>query len=467
MFLLVSLGFSSFAQEYKKVSDMLVLRKPEDAKTELDKITSNPKTKDKAAGLYWTFAIYANFYGDSALSKKYPGSDAKAFDALDSYAQQDTSLKALKENSSLTNDFAYIRATGFNHGVTGFNTKSWQAASDGFNTTVRADKFMEQHRIGPYSSPSFVDTNTYLYAGYAAQNSGNLAGAVVNYKYLTDKGIVVQSSTFENSIYYTMLGYYVNSNNQDDFKKYSVVVKKLLPQYGGKIDQMSMQNLTANSSLTDLMAKYKASASTLTEAQYATYADAFSQPDKDELAKLDSATQSQVKLAAADAYSKAFIAATSPGAGVQEVTIGKNGSSASTPAQGVNLIGIYAYDASVLYTNVYQLLDDRFNSLKGGDASLKAKRDETERLESQYGDSAIVWATNTYNTYKVRTDLSKREINYTKASAQTLYVIYDWKKERARGVNPKDYDKYEALAKQFDAETDKYDAMYKAAPKTN
>jgi hypothetical protein len=461
MFLLAASCFASFAQDYDKVrTDMIVLKKPEDAKTELDKVMANPKLKDKTTGLYWTFAIYSMYYGDSALAAKHPGSDSLALQALYQYEQLDTSLKALKENSNIVRDFDYIRAASFNKGVMGFNNHDWPGAFKGFSLTVKADNFMERHRL--FASPNFVDTNSYLYAGYAAQNSGNLPEAVNYYKTLVDRGIVIPSRDFENSIYYTMLGFYVNNNDQNNFKKYAPVIKGMLPKFSDKIDQMAMQNMTANTGLTDLLAKYKQEGN-LTEAQYASYADAFSQPDKGELAKLDSAKQVQVRLAAADAYSKAFISATSKG-DVQEVTIGKNAS--STPA--ANLTGIYAFDAAVLYTGVYQDLADRFFNLKGGDASFKAKRDETEKMQSQYGDSVIVWATNAYNTYKSRNDLSKRELNYVKLSVQNLSNIYGWKRDRSQGVNPKDYDKYDALYKQFDAETDKYEALYKAAPaKTN
>jgi hypothetical protein len=446
MLLLATMGFMSFAQNYDKVkTDMIVLHKPEEAKAELDKIMSNPKSKDKTTGLYWNFAIYATFYGDSALSAKYPHSDSLAFEALSQYEQADTSLKALKENSSIVRDFDYIRSTGFNQGVKGFNTQNWAGAYEGFAVTVKADKFMEQHGLFPHN---FIDTNTYLYAGYAAQNSGNLAKAVEMYKILVDKDIAVQSKDFENSIYYAMLGYFSNNNDQADFTKYAEAVKKLVPNYAGKIDQMAMQNMTSNASLTELMTKYKDATAqgNLTEAQLASYADAFASPDRDEAAKLDSATQVQLKLDAADAYSRAYRMAADKG---------------DAQGQNTDYKGIYSYNSTILYTNIYQDLSDRFYNLKGTDAGLKAKRDETEKMQNQYADSIITWGTNCYNAYKSRTDLSKRELNYIKNTVQNLANVYQWKRDRARGVNPQDFDKFDALYKQFDTETDKYDKMLK------
>lgn len=438
MFVLAFLGFSAIAQNYDKIQLLVVQRKPEDAKKEIDKILADPKIKDKdkVDAIYWNAAIYSLFFSDSTLAAKYPGSDSLALIALHDYEQKDTSLKALKVNYSVTHDLDNLRTTGFMNGVKGFNSHNYEAAYKGFKLAYHMDEFMLNHN---FLAKNFVDTNTILYAGYSAQNSGKLNEAVGYYKILADAGIrIPDSKDFTNNLYAYMMNYFLQSNDQESLKKYMPVVKKLYPEFKDQWEQMEMQNTTSNASITELVAKYRAEpASGMTEAKYVTYAEAFAQPDKKELDKLDSATQIDIKLAAAEAYAKAYNAH-------------------AAGSSGPDITGIYAYNAGVIYYNIYDDLGQRFYDLRGEGAGLKAKRDATEKMQQQYADSVIVWFTNCYNVLRVKPDLDKREKNLIKNAVTDLANVYQWKEEKSKGVNPKDVDKYEALYKQFDAEADKY-----------
>jgi len=453
MFLLAVLGLTSFSQ-YDDVKTNILLRKYDDAKVNLDKALANPKLKDKdkAEGLYYNFVINVYFFIDSALAVKHPGSDSAAVLAFNQYAQKDSLVKILKdekEGEKGNHGLENLKLVDFGYGVRAFQAGKWQ---DAYNYIGRANRINDIRRQYGFIGKDYVDTNVVLFAGYAAQNAGDIGTATNYYRSLLDKNVKIESKDFENSIYYFILGYDLKNNNQDDFKKYAVIAKQAYPQYAEKIGQMEMQNSVSNASLTDLMAKFKteAAAGTMSEQQYATYADAFSQPDKAELGKLDSAAQVQVRLSAASAYSGGYRLAVAGGG-----------------TGGQNLTGVYAYDATILYTNIYQDLADRFYNLKGSDASLKAKRDQTEKLQDQYADSVITWGTNTYNYYKGKTDLTKREIGFMKNALTNLTIVYGWKRDRNQGINAANYDKFDALYKQYDTETDKYDAMLKQPAKTN
>jgi len=454
MFVFACMGLAAFAQNYEKIQLLIVQRKSEDAKKEIDKILADPKIKDKdkVDAIYWNAAIYSMFFADSTLAAKYPGSDSLALIALNDYEQKDTSLKALKTNYSVTHDLDNLRTTGFMNGVKGFNNHNYDAAFKGFKLAYTMDEFMLKHNFLP---KTFVDTNTILYAGYAAQNSGKLGEAVTYYKALADANIrIPDSKDFANNLYAYMMNYFMQNNDQANLKKYMPVVKKLYPEFKDQWEQMEMQNTTSNASITELLGKYKQEpAAGMTESKYVTYAETFAQPDKKELEKLDSVTQLGIKLAAAEAYTKAYNAHMANG-GVEEVSMNKNGSGTQAPA--ANLTGIYAYNAGIIFYNVYDDLGQRYYEQRGEGAGLKAKRDETEKLQQQYADSVIVWFTNCYNILKVKADLDRREKNLIKNAVQDLANVYQWKEEKSKGVNPKDVDKYEALFKQFDAEADKY-----------
>lgn len=436
LFLLAAMGFASNAQ-YDKVKNQVLLKKYEDAKTELDKVLANPKLKDKDkvdAG-YWTSAIYGAFYGDDALSAKYPGADSIALKALVEYEQKDTSLKTLRENYSIAPVVEIIRTAGFNNGVKSFNAKQPEAAYKGFDAALKADEFMLRHGM---LAKNFVDTTIILYAGYAAQNSGNIANAVAHYKILVDNNIVTDTKDFDNSIYNVILNYYIRTNDQANFTKYAESIKKLVPGFATKIDQLAMANMTSNTSLADLVTKYKQESATASETQLVAYGEAFAQPEKDELSKMDSAKQVEIKLLAADAFAKAYAATPAAATGADDNR------------------GLYAYNVGVLNYNIFQDLDQRFYDLRGEGAGLKAKRDAVEKQEGPYADSAAVWFTNAYNIFKAKAELGKREKGLMLNTVKDLANIYQWKQGKARGVNPKDFDKYDALYKQFDAETDKY-----------
>lgn len=457
MFLLAVLGFTSYSQ-YDDVRADLLLHKYDDAKTALDKALANPKLKekDKAEGAYLDFEINVYFFIDSALAVKHPNSDSAAIFSFKQYIQKDSLAKLLKDESKgekNNHGLENLKLVDFGYGVRAFQASKWQEA---YTLMARANRVNDLRRQYGLIPQNFIDTNVVLFAGYAAQNAGDMEAATGYYKILLDNGVKIESKDFENSIYYYVLGYAAKSNRQEDFKKYAAIAKEAYPAFSDKINKLEMQNSVSNASLTDLIAKFKAESAkgTMTEEQYGTYADAFSQPDKDELAKLDSATQVQVKLAAAAAYSGAF-----------KLAIARNTPPPTDGSQ--DLTGVYAYDASIIYINIYQDLADRFYNLKGTDASLKPKRDATEKLEDQYADSVIAWGTNAYNYYKGKTNLTKREIGFVKNALTNLTVVLDWKRGRAQGVNVANYDKYDALYKQYDAEVDKYDAMLKQPAKTN
>lgn len=456
MFLLAVLGLTSFSQ-YDDVKTNYLLQRYDDAKTALDKALANPKLKDKdkPEGLYWNFLIDVSFFIDSALAVKHPESDSAALLAFNQYIEKDPDAKLLKDEKDGEkghHGLSNLKLVDFNYGVRAFRDSKWK---DAYNFISRTNRINDIRQRYGFVDQNFLDTNVVLFAGYSAQNSGDLATAAKYYEKLIDRKAKIESRDFESSIYYYLLGYLGQVNDQANFKKYADISRELYPQYSDAIGKLEMRSSVSNASLTDLLTKFKGQLATgMTEEQFATYADAFSQPDKDEVAKLDSATQVQVKLAAAAAYSGAF-----------SVAIAHN---VAPPADGSqDLTGVYAYDASIIYTNLYQDLDNRFYNLKGADATLKPKRDAAEKLESQYGDSVIVWTTNTYNYYKGKANLTKREISFTKTALTNLTVVYGWKRDRNQGVNVPNYEKYDALYKQFDAETDKYDAMLKQPAKTN
>jgi hypothetical protein len=73
-----------------------------------------------------------------------------------------------------------------------------------------------------------------------------------------------------------------------------------------------------------------------------------------------------------------------------------------------------------------------------------------------YADKSIDWLEKSYTSLKAKDPREKNENNSLNRTVLMLSNLYAWKRDKSRGVNPKDYDAYDAKYKIYDAEVDKY-----------
>ena len=427
--LLAFTGYASFAQSYDAFKLNVFAKKLEDNKKLADKFFADPKTKDKPETLYWEFATYANLFYDTAFTAKYPNADSLAWVALDAYSAKDTGWTVLKANNSFYPSMDYLKQGYIAIGIHSFAKSQWDQALAGFIAVNKVNDYLVAHGVEP---KNYLDTTVVLYTGYAAQNAQKGDVAVKYYSILADKGLRVgDTQKFESNMYTYVVDHYLKNGDTQNFNKYLAIAKKTFPEFDNQWGQMEMQNATTNASLPELLAKYKTDGASgkMTEEQYATYGDAFSQPDKKALASLDSATKVQLKLTAADAYSHAARLSNNP---------------------------VYSYNIGVLYYNIYdEELGSRFYALRGESPALKAARADVEKQQQMYSDSAAAYLTQAYTSLKAKTELEKRDKTILHNTITDLANIYQWKEDKAKGIDPKAVDKYDALYKQYDAEADK------------
>lgn len=422
--LLSAITCITFAQDYTKVTTMYALKKWEDAKKEVDKLATDPKAQDKPETLVWKANVYAELYADSSLTAKYPDAGNQAYQTLQAYIQKEPSLKTLKENGLRVLGILYGNA--FNEGKKYFGESKWPESFTAFKKAEEMSEFIMKNNLG--SGAQGIDTFTVLYTGFAAQNSNKPAEAVVYYEKLADKKV---SGPDFKDVYRYMLQYYSDQKNTEKFNKYLPVAKELYPTESAVWSQAEMTNMSANSSLTDIQAKYKQDDATgkLTEDQYISYAESFAGLTKGKDTKLDSTQQVEIKFSGADAYKKAFAL--------------KNN-------------GLYAYNAGVLYYAVYDQLSERSFNLRGTSAALKTQRDEVSKQMSPLADSAINWLEQAYNVLKAKTPREKTESLSLNRTVDYLAILYGWKRDKAKGVNPKDVDAFDVKYQLYDNEHDKY-----------
>ncbi len=278
------------------------------------------------------------------------------------------------------------------------------------------------------ASKESVDTITVLYTGHAAQNMGNVDSAIFYYAKLADRKIGGEGF---DDMYRLLLLDLSKMKQPEKFTQYLGTAKELYPNQASLWSQLEMENITGNSSLQQVIDKYKAEANNnLNEDQLIGYAEAFNDPEKTK--SLDSAQQVDLKLLSADIYKKIFTQ---------------------------NPKGIYAFNAGVLSYSVFNVLDDRFYTLRGEAAPLKAQRADLQKQQMVYADSAIAWLEKSYDMLKAKTDRDKSESNSLNRSVDYLANLYMWKRERVKGIAPKDYDKFDAKYNQYSDEHDKYKDM--------
>ncbi len=401
----------------------------EKAKEEVDKWIGDPKLKDKdkpAANL-WKLRVYSALFADSTLSAKYPDANNQALAAFATYQQLDPSLKLLRDGN-FQDGLGNLYTGSFEKGKDYFASKQWDSAYKYFNESQNLGNYLLANKLSSSTAP--IDTLTVLYTGFSAQNAKLIDTAANQYARLAD--LKIAGPDYED-IYKFLIEYYSEKKDDANFKKYLATAKEIYPNDNSLWTQYEMNAMTSNTSLTDLLQKYQqdVAAGGMNEDKLVGYAEAFATNDKTQLASLDSMQKIALKLAAADAFAKAFALN--------------------------DTMGLYAFNTGVIYYGIYSDLDDRYHANAGESAALKAKRTEIAKQEMAYADTASQWLEKAYPVLKGKTDRTKSETSSLNRTVGYLANIYLWQRDQTKvNNNSKDYDKYDALYKKYDAEYNTY-----------
>ncbi len=396
----------------------------EEAKKEVDKALANPKLKDKDKSRLqlWKMLVNSELYASPELGANYPTANDDALAALKEYTALDPSIKILKDEN-FTRGVGLIYSTGFDKGRNYFQKEDWENAYKYFAQAAEMSDYIISNSLNPGGNT--FDTTTILFTGYAAQNAKKTEEAVKMYVRLADLKVVGPEYL---DVFRYLVDHYELAKDEANYTKYLAYAKELYPNESELWGQVEMRHMTSNGGLKNVIDIYKneKEAGTLTENKLLSFAEAFAQPEKEQLTDFDSTQQVDLKMLAAEAFGKAF------------------------ELNGTN--GLYAFNSGVLYYNVFSLLDEKYSNNRGEGAALKAKREEIAKEEMVYADKSIVWLIKSYNILKAKTDRNKSETNSLNRTVDYLANIYQWKRDRSRGVNPKDYDAFDGKLKQFEDE---------------
>ena len=94
------IAISTQAQDFKKVNTAVLINKMADAKTEIDKLSIDPKALAKAEYWYFRSKIYASFVKDAEAMKKYPTLITDVDNAIKKLVELDPNFTLIKQRTS-------------------------------------------------------------------------------------------------------------------------------------------------------------------------------------------------------------------------------------------------------------------------------------------------------------------------------------------------------------------------------
>jgi len=430
------------AQDVKKVQTMFLLGKIEDAKTELDKLATDPKSQGKPETWYWKSRIYANLSATETTKAKYPNAKADADEAFKKYVQLDPSFAVVKANGP--NGFFDMYSSAFNQGLVDFKAKNWNGAAKDFEDAVFYSDFIFKNKWSSSSAP--FDTTSILYAGYSYQNAQKANEAVKFYTRLAESKANGEGLA---DAYKFIVDHYTKEKDKVNFDKYIAIGKEVFPKENW--EDFEIQYIDQNFSLaekTDLFDKMDA-AGTMSENQYIMFGDEFVNVKHREA---DSSIHDKYTRKGIEAFKKAF---------------GKNPQNA-----------LAAYNVGVTYYNFFNEEDDKYaNNIRtlqqmnaskpvekdpkkklAADAKFKEQTDGVRKLNAEIekkaienADIAIDWLTKSFTILKdkaTRTNVEKGVIN---KSVDFLANLYEFRAKKTRGKDQKASDAFDAKYKEFDA----------------
>ncbi len=403
------------AQDYKKVRTAFLLKKLEDAKTELDKVSADPKSAGNAETYLLKAEVLGSIAGDPALKDKYPGADVEAYEALKKYLElEPTEAKLKADNYAGINT---IYGSMFSAGVKNYNEKNWDSAYSKFKQVAELGDLFTQRK---WSNSAF-DTTSYLYAGVTAQNAKKNEEAAKYYGKLAE--LKINSPDYE-SIYDFLTKYYLNNKDEANFQKYLALAKETFPK-NSLWNDLEFANMSDNLAPDAMLKKFNDAdaAKTISGSNYLDYGDYFINNKK--IKDLDAPKRAEYTNKAAYAFSRAYEMDTTN--------------------------ALASYNAGVAAYTLFEEASDSARQIKGVTADIKTKRAAADKKVDAAADKSIEWLERSFNSLAAKTTRTNTEKNVVGKAGDLLYNLYAYKRDRSKVLNPKDYDKFDAKGKYYDS----------------
>lgn len=456
--LAISLCFGSlFAQEKDFFAKMFVLytqdrdiekkeKSIEKIKTEIDKLAAEPKSQNNAEVWVWKSAMDAEFASSDNLKAKCADCLATSFDAFKKYEALENSLKLLAEAPFNWRPLGILYEKYYEIGKGFYAEKNWNNAFENFDKSAHFGKIIMRKNIR--KNDGALDTLSILMTAYAAQNAQKTKEALAYYSIAAD---AKYGSMADIDLYKYLLIGYSDAKDKNNFEKYYATAVAKYPNEN--FEDYKLDFISKNLSLDEKVAMFDAedAKGTLTGNAYMNFGDMlvnYKKEDREALEK-NPAKKAALQAKAREAFKKAY--------------------------QKSNDV-LAGFNVGVLYFNEYNDLDDAYranvkamqeiNAAKAAekdpkkkvaaDAKAKADVDAIKKTNADIDtkmnttvEMAIEWLDKTEVALKTKADKSKTEKTSYKNSVKFLGGLYEYKRDKVKGKDPKAYDTFDAKSKQY------------------
>ena len=391
-----------------------------EAKQNIDNLLASANGSSQSKNFLFKMKIYGAIAKEKSLYNKYPKANVEAFEALKKYLELDPRENQIKADKY--DGVNGIYNTFFDKGVEFYKTQNWQEAYYEFQQMAAMGDLL----IARKWSTSPFDTTSYLYAAATAQNAKLEPEAVQYYSKLAD--IKVSGKDYE-GVYEYLTKYYLNNPNDEQFKKYIGLAKEVYPTNNLWKD-IEFEYTKKNTNLASFVSKFDAedAANTLTSEAYFDYGNYFANDEK--IKDLPEDQRAQYNKKAQYAFEKAY--------------------------QKDTTNGIAAYNAGVTaYTN-WETVAQAARDIKGITADVKVKKTVANKQAFEAADQSIAWLEKAHRSLLGKAHRSNLEKGLLNKSVDLLYNVFEYKRDMSRGINPKDYDAYDAKLNYYNGLHAKY-----------
>lgn len=440
-------------KQFSKVSTVFILNQIESAKTEVDKVMTDPKAQGKAEGWLWKTRVYSELYFSETWRPKYPGCGDIAFEAFKKYESLDPTYKMIAEQSIAWRPLDLIYVTSFNGGRKFFDAKQWDSAFITFEKAAYMGDVIVKNNLRGNNAK--IDTISVLYTAYAAQNGKKEAEACKYYEKFAD--LKIGGKDYQDAYTYILV-HASNTKNSEKFYKYLNLAKEVYTD--GDWDDYEFDYINKNMSTAEKIALFdkEDAGGALSARKYLLYGQMFTDLSRDDKIDSDSLLKSNYEHKALTAFKKAF--------------------------DKDNKLGIAAFNAGVIYYNEFGIYEERIgnnrralqelNSNKpvekdpkkkaAAEAKHKEKTDAIRKLNAELEkpileavDNSITWLEKAFNVYKdVDVTKDRTAKNIMKNAVQWLANSFLYKREKVKGKETKAYDAYDLKYKEYDGMYEKY-----------
>ncbi|MEO5562383.1 MAG: hypothetical protein ABIR18_03085 [Chitinophagaceae bacterium] len=218
-------GLFATAQNYKDISNFLLLKQYKQAKDELDKKMPNEKFAAKADAYILKTAIYAALATDSAFVKSSPQGGqllTEAEAAWEKYKQMDGPTYPLLKELVYKDAPVNLYSALFNKAYKDYQSQNWDPAFQTFKKVSAMSDILTETKV--LNTP--VDTTVLILTAYTGETSNHKDEAAIYYTKLADAKVGGTGNEF---IYRFLVLHAFEKNNMADFDKYKALGKQLYP----------------------------------------------------------------------------------------------------------------------------------------------------------------------------------------------------------------------------------------------